>query len=155
MRFFDGFIAVILCDFITMGLFAVIASIFAVIGWIIALRRGVRKTGYTKEAITYSFGVPWALLASFVFLKIANAAPAPGGECLAIYISQTSPLAYCSELAVVLTALGLYIWLACLIGKKAEQWLKVDTTDERLRADARERSRETREAMLASRRGGN
>ncbi len=161
MRFFDGFTQTILCDFLAMGLFAILLSVFAIIFWIVALCRGLRKTEHTKAAIIYSFSIPWALLASFLFLKIINAAPPappPGsnlGECLALQVAQVSPLAYSSGLAVMFVTLGLYIWLACFIGKKAEQWLKIDTTDEQLRADARERSREIGRAILASRRGGN
>jgi len=158
MRFFDGFTQTILCDFLTIGLFAILLSVFAIVFWIIALCRGLRRTEFTKEAITYSFAIPWALLASFLFLKILYAAPPaplPGSdprECLALQIAQVSPLAYCSGLAVMLITLGLYVWLARFVGKKAEQWLKVDTTDERLRADAQERSGEM--AQRAIRRGG-
>lgn len=158
MRFFDGFTLVVLCDFLTLGVFAIPLSVFALIAWIIAICRGIRKTEYTRGAVTTSFAIPIVFLVSFVFLKLVPAAPPPGSnpvEVLALQIAQVSPLAYCSGLAVVLIAFSLYIWLACFIGKRAEQWLKVDTTDERLRADARERSREIGRAILASRRGGN
>jgi len=158
MSFVYGFTQTMLCDFLTLGVFAIPISVLALIAWIIALCKGIRKTECTRAAVTYSFAIPLAFLVSFIFLKLVQAAPPPlipgsdPRECLALQVLQVSPLAYCSGLAVVLTALGLYIWLANFVGQKAEQWLKVDASCERRKTDERERERKIWEEMLMRRR---
>ena len=155
MSFLDGYRTVLLTSFMTMGAFSSIASVFALIAWVIALCKGIRKTAYTEEALRFSFAIPITLATIFIFMRLMSMElppfpPGPRGETLGILVFMNSPVAYACGAITIFVLFGLYGWLAHFVSKKGVKWLKVDTTEE----ERREAERNRFQTACASRRGG-